>query len=81
MAFFADGTMTIHFNSLPTRPFTGTWRIEGNSVCITTPGIVLGQKYCDSMFRDMDRWSDQDPRYVQLNAFGLFRFGVAQDSK
>jgi len=66
----------MHYTSLPTRPFQGTWQIEGDTVCLTVPGIVPGHRYCDAFYRDSARWRDDDPRYIQLNAFGLFRFGV-----
>jgi hypothetical protein len=68
--------MMMHYNSLPTRPFQGAWEIEGDTVCFTVPGIVLGHRYCDGFYRDSARWSDEAPHYLQLNAFGLFRFGV-----
>lgn len=78
---YADGSMMMHYNFLPTRPFQGTWKIEGDTVCLSVPGIVLGHKYCDGFYRDSTRWRDDAPRYIQLNAFGLFRFGVEQKAE
>lgn len=76
LGYAADGTMRIHFTSLPTRPFHGTWEIREDRVCHRVLGIVLGHEYCDAFYRDPARWRDDAPRYIQLNAFGLFRFGV-----
>ncbi|NRB02739.1 MAG: hypothetical protein HRU30_05675, partial [Rhodobacteraceae bacterium] len=77
LTILPDGTLTLNFSALETRPFEGQWEIEGDRVCFAIPGIVMGYRYCDAVYPDAERWREDAPRYVAVNAFGLFRFGVA----
>lgn len=71
-----DGTVTLNYGFLPDINFKGTWEIDGDEVCQKFPAISMGLAVCERVYLDREKSTDENPRYIQLNGFGLHRFGL-----
>ena len=71
-----DGTVTLHYGFLPDINFQGTWEIVGNEICQRFPAISMGMRVCERVYVDRIKSTAENPRYIQMNGFGLHRFGL-----
>lgn len=74
--YTVDGSVTLAYGFMQGMTFTGMWDIDGDHVCQTFPSISMGMRVCERVYVDRERSTAEDPRYVQLNGFGVHRFGV-----
>ncbi|WP_299880573.1 lipopolysaccharide assembly protein LapB [uncultured Sulfitobacter sp.] len=72
----SDGSVSLRYGFLPEIEFQGTWEVDGNEICQKFPGISMGLRVCERVYLDRSESTPDTPRYVQLNGFGLHRFGV-----
>jgi len=72
----ADGTVALHYGFLPDINFQGTWEIAGNEICQEFPAISMGMRVCERVYVDREKTTAENPRYIQMNGFGLHRFGL-----
>lgn len=71
-----DGTVKLHYGFLPDINFQGTWEIAGDEICQKFPAISMGMRVCERVYIDRIKSTTENPRYVQMNGFGLHRFGL-----
>ncbi len=71
-----DGTVNLHYGFLPDIDFQGTWEIKEDEICQTFPAISMGMRVCERVYEDRSKSTPENPRYIQMNGFGLHRFGV-----
>ncbi len=71
-----DGTVNLHYGFLPDIHFQGTWEIAGDEICQKFPAISMGMWVCERVYVDREKTTAGTPRYIQMNGFGLHRFGV-----
>ena len=71
-----DGTVKLHYGFLPDINFQGTWEIAGDEICQKFPAISMGMRVCERVYVDREKTTAENPRYIQMNGFGLHRFGL-----
>ena len=71
-----DGTVKLHYGFLPDINFQGTWEIAGDEICQKFAAISMGMRVCERVYVDREKSTTGKPRYIQMNGFGLHRFGV-----
>lgn len=71
-----DGTVKLHYGFLPGINFQGTWKIAGDEICQQFPAISMGMRVCERVYVDREKSTVENPRYIQMNGFGLHRFGL-----
>jgi hypothetical protein len=71
-----DGTVSLQYGFLPDINFQGTWELDGGEICQIFPAISMGLRVCERLYVDRAKSTADSPRYIQMNGFGLHRFGV-----
>jgi len=71
-----DGTVSLRYGFLPDIHFQGTWEIAGDDICQKFPAISMGMRVCERVYVDREKSTAENPRYIQMNGFGLHRFGL-----
>ncbi len=71
-----NGTVSLHYGFLPDINFQGTWEIVDDEVCQQFPAASMGMRVCERVYIDRSKSTVKNPRYIQLNGFGLHRFGL-----
>lgn len=71
-----DGTVNLQYGFLPDISFHGTWEIAGDEICQKFPAISMGMRVCEWVYLDRIKSTAENARYIQMNGFGLHRFGL-----
>ncbi|MFA3918193.1 adenylate/guanylate cyclase domain-containing protein [Ruegeria hyattellae] len=66
-----DGTVAMHFGWMNGIPLSGTWSINGNSICQRLPSVHQGREQCHYLYRDEAK-STETMQYVST----VLSFGV-----
>ncbi len=71
-----DGTVNLQYGFMPDINFQGTWELDGDEICQRFSAISMGLRVCERVYFDRLKSTGNNPRYIQMNGFGLHRFGV-----
>jgi hypothetical protein len=61
----------------PNHRLAGTASRRGNSLCLETPGILLGRPHCGPIYRNPAGAPESQDEYIYLNAYLAKRFTAA----
>ena len=72
----SDGSSQFTFKWAPDVVFEGVSEIENDEFCFRFPAIFMNRRYCNWVYIDREASTDESPRYIDLNVFGLYRYEI-----